>query len=188
MCVRSQCFCKTTAQAAGITGWAVRSLTLEALAYQAAASDTEQALSSLQQALSLAEPEGYHRTFIDYGRPMQKLLQQAAAQDIAPAYVAQLLAAFPAEKQRSRGEKGRRSVFSPLLPRSSAPLPLTEPLNNREISILRLMAAGLSNREIAEELYLSINTIKWYGSQIYSKLGVKKRAEAVDRAHELGIL
>ncbi|HEX9923386.1 MAG TPA: LuxR C-terminal-related transcriptional regulator [Anaerolineae bacterium] len=61
-------------------------------------------------------------------------------------------------------------------------------MNDRETSILRLMAAGLSNREIAEELYLSTNTIKWYGSQIYGKLGVKKRAEAVDRAHELGIL
>ena len=65
---------------------------------------------------------------------------------------------------------------------------LVEPLKERELSVLRLMAAGLSNREIAEELHLSINTVKWYTSHIYGKLDVKKRAEAVDRAHDLGIL
>ena len=65
---------------------------------------------------------------------------------------------------------------------------MVESLNERELSILRLMAAGLSNREIADELYLSVNTIKWYSSQIYGKLGVRRRTEAVDRAHELGIL
>jgi LuxR family maltose regulon positive regulatory protein len=142
--------------------------------------NTDLVLSSLQQAFSLAEPEGYCRTFIDHGPPMQQLLQQAHTRGIAPDYVAQLLAVFPA------GEQG--SSLSPPHPSTSAPPPLVEPLKERELSILRFMAAGLSNREIAEELYLSPNTVKWYGSQIYGKLGVKKRAEAVDRAHELGIL
>jgi LuxR family maltose regulon positive regulatory protein len=118
----------------------------------------------------LAAPEGYARTFIDLGPPMQHLLQQAAVQGIASAYVLQLLSNFPASPDD-------KPAINPV-----------GPLNDREQSILRLMAAGLSNREIAEELYLSVNTVKWYGSQIYGKLGVKKRAEAVDQAHELGIL
>ena len=66
--------------------------------------------------------------------------------------------------------------------------PLIEPLNDRELQILRLLAAGLSDREIAQELYLSINTVKWYNRQIYAKLGVRRRDPAVARALELGIL
>ena len=103
---------------------------------------------------------------------MQQLLQQAASRGITPDYTAGLLAAFTA----IAGEP------------SSSVLARGETLSNRERSILRLMAAGLSNREIASELYLATNTIKWYSSQIYGKLGVRSRAEAVDRAHELGIL
>jgi LuxR family maltose regulon positive regulatory protein len=165
--------CEASAQAAGIMSWLIRSLALKALGYQAV-NDVNQALTSLQQALSQAEPEGYLRTFIDYGPPMQQLLQQAAAQRISPAYVSKLLAAFP--------DFGFKSRIQNLKPE------MVEPLNERELSILRLMAAGLSNREIADELYLSVNTVKWYSSNIYGKLGVKKRVEAVDRVHELGIL
>jgi LuxR family maltose regulon positive regulatory protein len=66
--------------------------------------------------------------------------------------------------------------------------PLIEPLTERELSILRLMAAGLSNREIASELYLSVNTIKVYASRTYSKLGVHRRGEAVAQAREIGLL
>ncbi len=107
------------------------------------------------------------RTFIDYGPPMRQLLQQAAQQGLFSDYIPKLLANFP----------------EPV----SAP-PLIEPLTDREVSILRLMAAGLSHAQIAEELYLSVNTIKWYSSQIYSKLGVNRRVHAVTRAQELGIL
>ncbi|MCB0194880.1 MAG: hypothetical protein KDJ65_23220 [Anaerolineae bacterium] len=168
--------CEAMAQAAEITGWVIRSLIFKAVCYQTV-SHIEQALRSLQQALALAEPADYCRTFIDYGLPMQQLLQQVTAQGIAPAYVARLLAAFPDQTQAL-------PVVNPT-PNSQ---PLIEPLNDREQSILRLMAAGLSNREIADQLYLSVNTIKWHSSNIYGKLGVKKRAEAVDRAHEMGIM
>jgi ATP/maltotriose-dependent transcriptional regulator MalT len=65
---------------------------------------------------------------------------------------------------------------------------LVEPLNDREMQILRLMSARLSNREIADELYLSVNTVKWYAHSIYEKLGVANRREAGSRARELGIL
>ena len=154
-------------------GWLIRSLALKALGLQAL-NDVDRALASLQQALCLAEPEDYLRTFIDYGPPMQQLLQQAAAQGICPAYVSKLLDAFPGLRSKSKIQNPKPKVI--------------EVLNERELSILRLMAAGLSNREIADELYLSVNTIKWYSSQIYGKLGVRRRTEAVDRAHELGIL
>jgi LuxR family maltose regulon positive regulatory protein len=65
---------------------------------------------------------------------------------------------------------------------------LDEPLNDREVTILRLMAAGRSNREIGDELYLSVNTIRWYASQMYSKLGAKNRGEAVAIAREMEII
>jgi len=92
-----------------------------------------------------------------------------------------LLAAFPdAEPDTllSPSAQGERQGIGDLI----------EPLNDREMQILRLLAAGLSNRQIAEELYLSVNTIKWYTSQIYSKLDASKRAEAVARAYEMSIL
>jgi LuxR family maltose regulon positive regulatory protein len=104
---------------------------------------------------------------------MQQLLGQASAREIAPDYVANLVSAFPG------GE---------LLATTSIPQSLVEPLSERETAILRLMAANLSHREIAEELHLSVNTVKWYSTHIYSKLGVHRRADAVSRGRELGIL
>ena len=147
-------------------------LVLQALV-QHVLDDPTQATNTLAQALVLAEPEGYVRLFVDEGEPMRQLLQQVAARSVWPDYVSKLLAAF--------------SVVAEDETQNASP-PLVEPLSERELSILRLIAAGLSNREIADELYLSINTIKWYTSHIYGKLGVKKRAEAVDQAHDLGIL
>ena len=168
--------CEAAIRSAGITGWVIRGLALKALCNQAM-QNTEQALNALQQALSLAQPEGYCRTFIDHGPPMQQLLQQAARHGILPAYVAQLLSIF-SDSQEDKPTVNRSSVIENPI----------EPLNEREQSILRLMAAGLSNREIAEELYLSVNTIKWYSTHIYSKLGVNSRTKAVARAQEAGIL
>ena len=107
---------------------------------------------------------------------MRELLQVASKERIAPAYVSRLLAAFPT--------------------RESAPVPaaavglerdLVEALNDRELQILRLLAARLSYREIAEELYLSLNTIKWYARNIYSKLGVNNRTQAVLAAERLSV-
>lgn len=151
----------------------IETLALQALAYQAK-HDHLQARTALAQALSLAEAEGYIRTFVDEGPQMKALLSTIRRQPSVGdrAYIDRLLVAFAAEEKRPQ------SSFSPLV----------EPLTDREMAVLRLIAAGLSNREIADELYLSVNTIKWYTSHIYGKLGVSKRAEAVARAHELGIL
>jgi LuxR family maltose regulon positive regulatory protein len=108
---------------------------------------------------------------------MQRLLQCAAKQGLATDYVARLLAAFPAESQE---------VHDPA--DQGEPGPLVEPLTDTELSIVRLMAAGLSNREIAGELFLSVNTIKVYASRLYAKLGVRRRGEAAAIARELGLI
>jgi LuxR family maltose regulon positive regulatory protein len=170
------------AEAAAAGGWIdnlIKILGLQALA-QAAMGQQAAGLDTLGRALDLAAPEGYVRTFVDHGPPMQRLLERAVVRGIEPDYVAKLLAAFSAEEQRS--------APSPQPPSPPAPQPLIEPLTERELAILRLMAANLSHREIAEELYLSVNTVKWYSTHIYSKLGVHRRSEAVARAQDLGIL
>lgn len=170
------------AEAAAAGKWInnlIKTLALQALA-QSARGDSESALNTLSRAFDLAAPEGYVRTFIDYGPPMQGLLRQVAARGLAADYVSKLLAAFSAEEP---GE-----TPSPPPPGTPTPQPLVEPLTERETAILRLMAANLSHREIAEELYLSANTVKWYSTHIYSKLGVNRRADAVARAQELNIV
>jgi len=154
-------------EAAGAMSYVIETLVLQALALQAQGKD-DQALTVLERALSFAEPEGYLRTFIDEGAPMAALLRTAASRGIALDYVSKLLAAF-----------GKVAFPS---------APLVEPLSERELEVLRLLAAGLSNREIAAELFLAIGTVKKYTSNIYGKLNVHKRTQAVARARELGLL
>jgi LuxR family maltose regulon positive regulatory protein len=154
-------------------------LSLQALAHYNLGK-RDRALTHISRALALAEPEGYIRTFVDLGPGVHELLQLAARQDMNPTYTTKLLAAFP-------------SIPSPeqQVPKSQSRLMLMsqmDPLNDREMQILRLMSARLSNREIAEELYLSVNTVKWYARGIYEKLGVASRRAAEARAKELGIL
>ncbi|MDY6875407.1 MAG: LuxR C-terminal-related transcriptional regulator [Chloroflexota bacterium] len=159
------------AQTAGRTGSVIEILALQALAFQAQ-SDLERALSALEQALSLAEPEGFVRIFLDLGEPMVRLLRRALSQGIAPNYVARLLAAFGEEVELT----------------SPAMESLIEPLSERELEVLRLIAAGLSNPEIAEELVIAVSTVKSHTNHIYGKLGVKNRTQAVARARELDLL
>ena len=154
-------------QAAGAMSYVIETLVLQALALQAQGKD-DQALTTLERALSFAEPEGYVRTFIDEGAPMAALLRTAASRGIALDYVSKLLAAF--------GEVAFPSV------------PLIEALSERELEVLRLLAAGLSNREIGAELFLAVGTVKKYTSNIYGKLDVHKRTQAVARAKELGLV
>jgi len=169
--------CEDSARSFEAGGWVLQSLTLQALCYQST-NDLDSALEHLRSAFSLAEPEGYIRTFVDFGLPMQRLLGQAAKMNIFPEYVARLLSAFPAETWKKASTTIETSFQQSLI----------EPLTDQELSILKLMAAGLSHSEIASELYLSLNTIKWHSTNIYSKLGVHRRAHAVTRARELEIL
>jgi LuxR family maltose regulon positive regulatory protein len=156
---------------------------IEILALQAVArqlqGDTAQALIALEKALTIGEPEGYVRVFVDQGTPMATLLRQAGARGTVPDYVSRLLVALGAE--------GKESASAPP-PSSSSPFPLAEPLTSRETEVLRLLGEGYSNQQIAETLVVTLNTVKKHASNIYGKLGVRSRTRAVVRAQELGLL
>ncbi|MDQ4045720.1 MAG: LuxR C-terminal-related transcriptional regulator, partial [Chloroflexota bacterium] len=152
-------------------GVQIEALALGALAH-GRRGDPVAAMPELEHALRLAEPEGYVRLFVDLGLPMARLLQEARSRGVMPDYVATLLAAFDA------------SVIAHL-PAGSA---LPEPLSEREREVLRHIAAGLTNREIADALFISAETVKKHTGNIYGKLGVRGRTEAVARARELDLL
>jgi LuxR family maltose regulon positive regulatory protein len=170
------------AEDAGRMGRVVEVLALRALALQALG-DGEKALDALVRALELAEPEGYVRTFVDEGGPMGALLGDVAARGIAPGYVRELLAAIGAGAQRGRIVEG-----SPPVPAGVPASPLIEPLTHRELEVLGLVAEGLTNPEIAQRLFISLPTVKSHTRNIYGKLGVHRRREAVAKARALGIL
>jgi LuxR family maltose regulon positive regulatory protein len=111
---------------------------------------------------------------------MAQLLPKAVARGVTPIYTAKLLAAFEAEGHQAKGT-------APVT--TAHPIqPLIEPLSPRELEVLQLVAQGLSNREIAERLFLSVNTVKGHNRNIFGKLQVQRRTEAVARARELGLL
>ncbi|MGD8475233.1 MAG: LuxR C-terminal-related transcriptional regulator, partial [Anaerolineae bacterium] len=169
-------------EAAGWTGTLIELLILQALARQEHAlghrSDASQALASLERALALAEPAGYFRIFVDEGTPMARLLEQAAVRGIAPSYAHRLLAALDASVSAEEGE-------GPPVPH---PQRLVEPLSRRELEVLGLLATELSGPEIAQNLIISVTTVRSHTRSIYGKLGVHSRYEAVARARELGLL
>jgi LuxR family maltose regulon positive regulatory protein len=155
------------AATAGRSGSLIEIFILQALTFNAQERG-KQALSALEHAFELAEPEGFVRIFIDEGPPMAQLLRQAVARDRFTPYALHLLEAF--------GEA------------ATIPQSLIEPLSERELEVLRLVAAGYTNREIAQELVVAISTIKRHISNIYGKLGTGNRTQAVARARDLGLL
>jgi LuxR family maltose regulon positive regulatory protein len=134
------------AEEGGRAGSVIEILVLQALAHQAEG-DLPLALASLERALTLAEPEGYVRMFVDEGTPMAQLLFEAVARGIMPDYTGKLLVAFEAGEQRGKGKS--------LLPTSPSPQPLTETLSQRELEVLRLLKSELSGPEIARELVIA---------------------------------
>ena len=168
----------------GRVGRLIQILNLQALASQDQR-EMEQALPALQRALSLAEPEGYVRTFIDEGEPMARLLRRALGQGIMPSYVGRLLAALGDVTKA----KLSSSVLSPGSGQALRPSsPLVEPLTAREHEVLCLIAAGLSNQEIAQDLVIALSTVKSHINHIYGKLDVESRTQAVVKAQELSLL
>jgi LuxR family maltose regulon positive regulatory protein len=172
------------AESRGWVGKAIEIRVLQALALQVR-DDTNEALTVLGRTLSNAEPLGYVRTFVDEGPPMARLLHEAAARGIAPGYTRTLLAAFEDATQDESAASVRRS-FDRL--RAGSSPSIVESLSEREIEVLHLLAEGLTNREIAERLFLALSTVKVHTRNIYGKLGVHSRTQAVTRAQELGLL
>ena len=170
-------------------------IVIEILVLQALANllqgDISAALVPLERALMLAEPQGYVRMFVDEGPPMAVLLARlhehsrkrprAALTNVPLAYLERLLALL-------RGERVQEGP-SPAAPSAPAPAQsLLDPLTERELEVLRLIAAGLSNRAIAARLVLALSTVKSYVNTIYGKLQVESRTQAVARARALHLL
>lgn len=176
------------AKEGGRSGRLIEMLALQAVILQAQGQH-DQALDALGQALTLARPEGYVRLFVDEGAPMAALLRQSAAQGIVAAggvagdYVGRLLATLKAEE----GRRERRSPET-LPPLSIATESLVDPLTERELEVVRLLAVGLSNQEIAQTLVIAVSTAKQHLKNIYGKLQVHSRTQAVARARELDLL
>jgi len=175
---------RSEAEAADLRWGLAKTLALQALAYEALG-EREQALAVLSRALDIAAPEGYVQILVEEGAPMNHLLRAAHAHGIMPEYIAKLLATFG----KDEGGRMKDEVTSaPVHPSSFIPQPLLEPLTDRELEVLRLMAAGRSNTEIAHALVVAVSTIKTHVNRIFGKLGVTSRTQAVARARELHLL
>jgi LuxR family transcriptional regulator, maltose regulon positive regulatory protein len=160
----------SAAEEAGRVRNVIEILMLRALAHQADG-DVPAALRPLERALTLAEPEGYVRTFVDEGPVMAALLDAAARDTITPTYVRHLRGRFGRAEDRTRVNQA-----------------LVEPLSERELEVLRLLASDLDGPEIARELVVALSTIRSHTKSIYAKLGVNNRRSAVRRGEELGLL
>jgi LuxR family maltose regulon positive regulatory protein len=165
------------AEAGGRFGRLIEISYLRAIALQAMGRGNE-AIQALETSLKLAEPEGYIRNFVDEGEPMAKLLAIAIQKGVLPEYANLLLSAFPGARLRLPEEKNIHKQDRALI----------EPLSEREVEVLQLLAAGLANKEIAQRLFISVRTVKFHTTGIYSKLGVKGRHEACERARQLRLL
>jgi LuxR family maltose regulon positive regulatory protein len=172
------------AEVAERMGSVIEILALEALAY-AAQGNQSRAHSTLERSLILAEPEGYVRIFVDEGEPMRRLLldyRKVIKKKISDGidseslhlltYTDKLLAAFP---QPAPVEKSKTGT-------------MLEPLSEREMDILRLIATGRTNQEIADLLVIALSTVKSHINNLYGKLGANRRTQAISIARELGLL
>jgi LuxR family maltose regulon positive regulatory protein len=153
------------------------------------------ALKPLQQALALAEREGYVRMFVDEGSPMKQLLREVSVRKTHPVYTTKLLAAFEMDDPRRQGDEA--DTVPPVLVTDEAqpsknillePASLIEPLSQRELEVLRLFKTELSGPEIAQELMVALSTVRTHTKSIYSKLNVNSRQAAVRRAAELNLI
>jgi LuxR family maltose regulon positive regulatory protein len=185
------------AEAQRRTGSVIEILVMQALAYQVQG-ELPLALATLERALFLAQSEGYVRIFVDEGQPMLSLLlkfrpapavgqaplikKQSSVQDHPLlVYVEKLLSAFERAVEKD-------SISHPKKPDTIGPAALIEPLSERELEVLHLVAQGLTNHEISQRLVLALSTVKGHNLRIFGKLQVQNRTEAVTRARELGLL
>jgi LuxR family maltose regulon positive regulatory protein len=147
---------------------------LQALAAETAA----ESLTFLTEALELGEPQGYIRTFVDEGKLLRPLLRLALSRGIMPEYTTMLLATIEGEERDRKVTQGE-----------AVPIPSSnEFLSQREIGVLRLVAEGFSNQQIAQKLTISLNTAKTHVAHVFGKLNAKDRLQAVNRARELKLI
>ena len=157
---------------------------MQAMLYNALGNEPA-ALEKLTKALTLAEPGGLIRNFLDFGQEMANLLSRLARQKVAIGYIGRILDAFRSETVGSaQGVTDGHAVRLSSLNNE----PFVEPLTNRELDILTLLTRRLSNKEVAEKLFISHETVKKHTINIYQKLCVNSRRQAVDKANELGII
>ena len=189
---------RVAAEAQDRLGSVIEILIVQALAQQAQG-DAPAALAALDRALTLAEPEGYVRTFVNEGEAIRLMIvdsrvliekQKHVGSHPSIEYVNKLLAAFPQPMALSRS-----ATLAPHVTASGSSAGVSnqksemlDPLSPREVEVLRLIAEGLSNQEIADRLFLAVSTVKGYTRTIFDKLQVQRRTEAVARARELGLL
>ena len=171
---------QSAAVAGGRTGSVIEILVLQSLTHQAGG-DTPRALAPLVEALTLAEPEGYVRVFVGEGPPMKTLLTAVISSEAGWDYVRRLLAACA-------DDDGTGPDATPGEPAPRRGQGLVEPLSERELDVLRLLATDLDGPDIARRLFVSVNTMRTHTRSIYAKLGVNSRRAAVSRAEELGLL
>src|SRR6266508_1726576 len=166
---------ESAAKAQTRMGSVIQIQVLQALGFQAAGK-ADQAMKAMAQTLMQAEPEGYLRTFIDEGPAMAALLHRALSRGVTTEYTSMVLAAFPSVNQETHPSS------------SSVTFGFNEPLSERELEVLRLLATGSSNEEIARELSIALTTARKHVSNIIRKLGVNNRTQAVSRGRDLGLL
>jgi LuxR family maltose regulon positive regulatory protein len=155
---------------------------------QAVLGDVQQSLVDAARAIELAEPERFISIFVEQGRPVADILAELLKGDlpgkVRPAYIQEILAAFP--NPPSPQEESSKPPTAELQTAGSPPL--VEPLTGRELEVLRLIANGDSNQTIAEKLVITVSAVKKHTSNIYGKLAVNSRTQAVSRARQLGLL
>ena len=161
----------------GHTGRMIEILVLLSLTLQGMG-ETSQALQTLEQAVALAEPGGFVRVFVDEGPPMARLLYEMLSGDQSRPFVQHLLEAFPAEESTPLEAEPVQDPEGVWI----------EQLTDRELEVLELIAEGLTNQAIGNRLFLSLNTVKAHTRNIYGKLGVSSRTQAVSKGRTLGIL
>jgi len=158
----------------------------------------EEAFTALERAVTPARPGGFIFPFVELGAPMADLLKRLFEQNFASDYIEKLLAAFPdteaipplPDLRSTNNERGFESEIVVQIPISQSQIPnsLIEPLTNRELDVLELLAQWLQNKEIADKLFVSPETVKSHLKKIYQKLNVNKRREAVEAAKRLKVI
>ena len=160
------------AETAGWKGSVIEILILLALAYQMQ-NELTRATQAVEHALSLAEPERYVRLFIDEGGSIEAILSLVQCDSDVYLYAQQLLQVFRLDRLANKGSDKQG---------------LIEPLSQRELNVLELIAQGYSNREISEQLFIALDTVKGHNRRIFAKLGVRRRTEAVAKARSLDLI